>query len=176
VHLFFGDERPVLADNPASNYGMALTTLISRVPIPESNVHPISGAGDPLDNASSYQQELKSYFAGSDSPQFDLVLLGMGDDGHTASLFPASNALSEKDEWVVANWVKRLNEFRITLTVPAINSAAQILFLVTGASKAAALAAVLSGPMQPDLLPARLIKPSQGELIWMVDAAAAAQL
>lgn len=176
VHLFFGDERPVPADNPASNYGMALATLISRVPIPESNVHPISGAGDPQDNASSYQQELRSYFAGSDSPQFDLVLLGMGEDGHTASLFPASNALSEKDAWVVANWVKRLNEFRITLTVPAINSAAQILFLVTGASKAAALAAVLNGPLQPDLLPAQLIKPSQGELVWMVDGAAASQL
>ena len=176
VHLFFGDERPVLADDPASNYGMALATLISRVPIPESNVHPISGAGDPHDNASNYQKELGSYFAGSDSPRFDLVLLGMGEDGHTASLFPGSNALSEKGAWVVSNWVKRLNEFRITLTAPAINSAAQILFLVTGANKAAALAAVLSGPLQPDLLPAQLITPRQGELVWMIDAAAAAQL
>ena len=176
VHLFFGDERTVPADDPASNYGMALATLISRVPIPESNVHPISGAGDPQNNASSYQQELRSYFAGSDSPHFDLVLLGMGEDGHTASLFPTSSALSEKEAWVVANWVQRLKEFRITLTEPAINSAAQILFLVTGASKAAALAAVLNGPPQPDLLPAQLIKPSQGELVWMVDSAAASQL
>ncbi|HET6670676.1 MAG TPA: 6-phosphogluconolactonase [Pyrinomonadaceae bacterium] len=176
VQIFFGDERPVPPDDPASNYGMALATLISRVPIPESNVHPISGAGDPHENASSYQQELKSYFAGSAWPRFDLILLGMGEDGHTASLFPGSKALSENEAWVAANWVELLDELRITLTAPAINSAVQILFLVTGANKTAALAAVLSGPLQPDLLPAQLIKPSQGELVWMVDAAAASRL
>ncbi len=176
VHIFFGDERPVAPDDPASNYGMALTTLISRVPIPESNVHPISGAGDPNQNGRSYEQELRSYFAGSAWPRFDLVLLGMGEDGHTASLFPGTAAISEKKAWVVANWIDRLNEYRITLTAPAINSAAQIMFLVTGGNKASRLAAVLNGPLQPDVLPAQLIKPERGELIWMVDKAAAANL
>lgn len=176
VHLFFGDERPVPPDNPASNYGMALGALISHVPIPGANVHPISGAGDPHENASSYEHQLRSYFVGSAWPRFDLVLLGMGEDGHTASLFPGSEAMSEKKAWMVANWVEQLNEFRLTLTAPAINSAAQILFLVTGASKASRLAAVLNGPFQPDLVPAQLIKPDQGELIWMADKAAAANL
>ena len=176
VHIFFGDERPVAPDNAASNYGMALASLISRVPISESNVHPISGAGDPHENARSYERELRAYFSGSAHPRFDLVLLGMGEDGHTASLFPGSEAISEKTAWVVANWVEQLKEFRITLTVPAINSGAQILFLVTGANKASRLAAVLNGPFQPDLLPAQLIKPDQGELIWMIDKAAAANL
>ena len=176
VHIFFGDERPVPSDNPASNYGMAVATLISRVPIPESNVHSISGAGDPHENALSYERELRFYFAGSAWPRFDLVLLGMGEDGHTASLFPGSEGVSEKKAWVVANWVAQLNEFRLTLTAPAINSAAQILFLINGASKASRLKAVLNGPFQPDLIPAQLIKPDQGELTWMIDKAAAANL
>ncbi len=140
VHIFFGDERTVPPDDPASNYGMVVATLISRVPIPSRNVHPISGAGNPHENAGSYEKELKSYFAGSAWPRFDLVLLGMGEDGHTASLFPGTAAISEKTAWVVANWVEQLKEFRITLTAPALNSAAQIMFLVTGANKAARLA------------------------------------
>lgn len=176
VHIFFGDERSVPPDDAASNYGMAKTALISRVPIPENNVHPISGAGDPHQNARSYERELRSCFTSSAFPRFDLVLLGMGEDGHTASLFPGSEAISEETAWVVANWVAQLNEFRITLTAPAINAAAQILFLVTGASKASRLSAVLNGPFQPDLLPAQLIKPHQGELIWIVDKAAASRI
>ena len=176
VHIFFGDERPVPPDDPASNYGMVVTSLISRVPIPKSNVHAISGAGDPNENACSYEQELKSYFVGSPWPRFDLVLLGMGEDGHTASLFPGSAAISERTAWAVANWVEQLKEFRLTLTAPALNSAAQIMFLVTGANKAAPLAAVLNGPNQPELLPAQLINPDQGELMWMIDKAAAAHL
>lgn len=176
VHIFFGDERTVPPDDPASNYGMVVTTLISRVPIPNSSVHPISGAGDPHENANRYEWELKSYFAGSAWPRFDLVLLGMGEDGHTASLFPGSAAISEKTAWVVANWVEQLKEFRVTLTAPSINSAAEIMFLVTGANKAARLAAVLNGPNQPELLPAQLIQPEQGELIWMIDKAAASAL
>ena len=176
VHIFFGDERPVPAEDPASNYGMAAEALISRVPIPESNVHPISGAGDSQENSKSYERELKSYFAGSTWPRFDLVLLGMGEDGHTASLFPGTEVISEKAAWVVANWVEKLNEFRITLTAPAINSAAQILFLVTGANKASRLVDVLKGAYQPNVLPAQLIKPDDGELIWMIDKSAAANL
>jgi 6-phosphogluconolactonase len=176
VHIFFGDERPVPPDNPASNYGMALATLISRVPVPESNVHPISGTGDPEENARSYERKLRSYFADSAWPRFNLVLLGMGEDGHTASLFPGSEGIHQKTAWVVANWVELLNEFRVTLTAPAINSGAQILVLVTGATKASRLAEVLNGAFDPDVLPAQLIRPDQGELIWMVDKAAASHV
>ena len=176
VHIFFGDERTVPPDDPASNYGMVEATLISHVPIPSGNVHPISGAGNAGENAGSYEKELKSYFAGSAWPRFDLVLLGVGEDGHTASLFPGTAAISEKTAWVVANWVEQLKEFRITLTAPVLNSAAEIIFLVTGASKAARLAEVLNGPYKPESLPAQLIKPDEGELIWMIDKAAAAHL
>jgi 6-phosphogluconolactonase len=176
VHIFFGDERTVPPEDPASNYGMAVQALISRIPIPESNVHPISGAGDPHENAKNYERELREYFAGSAWPRFDLVLLGMGEDGHTASLFPETEGISEQSAWVVANWVEKLNEFRITLTAQAINSAAQILFLVTGANKASRLAEVLNGAYRPSSLPAQLIKPEDGELIWMVDKRAAANL
>ena len=176
VHVFFGDERPVPPDHPASNYGMARAALLSRVTIPDVNVHEISGVGDPSANASAYEAELKSCFARSHWPQFDLVLLGMGDDGHTASLFPGTAAVHESRKWVVANWVERLKEFRITLTAPAINAAANILFLVTGGNKAPRLAEVVNGPFQPDKLPAQLIKPDRGVLMWMADAAAAGQL
>lgn len=176
VHVFFGDERPVPPDHPASNYGMARAALLSRVEIPEANVHRISGVGDPSTNARAYEAELKSCFAGSHWPQFDLVLLGMGDDGHTASLFPGTAAVQESRTWVVANWVERLKEFRITLTAPAINAAANIVFLVTGGDKAARLTEVLHGPFQPERLPAQLIKPKNGSLIWLVDKTAAAML
>ena len=173
VQLFFGDERPVAPNNPASNFGMVRSAFISHVPIPDSHVHPISGFGDPHENARDYERELKSHFNDAPWPQFDLVFLGMGDDGHTASLFPGSAALKEKRAWVVANWIERLHEFRITLTVPAINSAANIVFLVTGESKAKRLAEVLQGPVQPEELPAQRIKPEHGSLRWMVDADAA---
>ena len=173
VHIFFGDERPVPPDDPASNYGMALAALLSKIPIPDSNIHPIAGQGDPQANARKYEGELKSHFAGLSWPRFDLVLLGMGEDGHTASLFPGTTAIEEKTTWVVANWVARLNEYRLTLTAPAINAAANILFLVSGEKKASRLKEVLSGPLQPEVLPAQLIKPGNGSLTWMVDAAAA---
>lgn len=177
VHIFFGDERPVPPDHPDSNYGMASATLISQVPIPAANIHRIIGEGDPQANARIYENELKAFFAGAAWPRFDLVLLGMGDDGHTASLFPGTAALNEHSAWVVANWIERLGEFRITLTVPAINAAANVMFLVTGEQKASRLEEVLRGQAQPEgqpgRLPAQLIKPSEGTLVWMVDAAAA---
>lgn len=176
VHLFFGDERTVAPNDPESNYGMARDALISRASIPESNVHPIPSLGDPDENARDYERELKLHFQDTPWPQFDLVLLGMGEDGHTASLFPGTAATGETRAWVVANWVERLNESRITLTAPAINSALNILFLVTGEKKATRLAEVISGPFQPQVLPAQLIKPTNGLLLWMVDAAAASRL
>jgi 6-phosphogluconolactonase len=176
VHIFLGDERPVSPNHTASNYAMAFAALISQVPILHSNIHPIAGEGNPRKNALDYERALKSYFAGSLWPRFDLVLLGLGEDGHTASLFPGTAATKEKSAWVVANWVGRLNEYRITLTAPAINSAANILFLVSGKNKASRLKEVLSGPSQPEKLPAQLIQPHNGSLTWMVDSAAASQL
>ncbi|MEK6282794.1 MAG: 6-phosphogluconolactonase [Acidobacteriota bacterium] len=176
VHIFFGDERTVPRDHPDSNYRLAHDALISRVPIPPDNVHPINGAGDPVVNAHHYERELKSFFPDSEWPRFDLVLLGLGKDGHTASLFPGTNALSERRAWVVANWVNALQTYRITLTAPAINAAVNVEVLVTGADKAPALAAVLNGPYDPEQLPAQLIKPMSGSLTWLADAHAASLL
>jgi 6-phosphogluconolactonase len=176
AHIFFGDERCVPHDHPESNYRMANETLLSRVPIPRENIHPIMGEGDPLANARLYEHELKSFFKGASWPRFDLVLLGMGDDGHTASLFPGTTALKEQQAWVVANWVEKLNTFRITLTAPAINHAAHVVLLVTGEAKARRLQEVLYGPRDYDRLPLQLIRPVDGSLEWFVDRAAASQL
>lgn len=176
VHLFFGDERTVPLDHPDSNYGMARAALISRVSLPEANVHPMPGVGDPELNAKKYEGELKSFFGGAAWPRFDLVFLGMGDDGHTASLFPGTAAVKEDKAWVVANWVERLGEFRITLTAPAIDAAMNVVVLVTGENKAERLAEVLYGPREPERLPVQLIEPMKGSLVWMVDAAAAKRL
>ena len=176
VHLFFGDERTVPADHPDSNFGMAQETLLSEFPLPADNVHQIKGDGDPALNAAAYERELRAFFAGAEWPQFDLIFLGLGADGHTASLFPHTEALAERNDWVSANWVEKLRTYRLTLTVPAINQAREIIFLVTGKEKAEALAAILQGPRNPQLLPAQLISPASGRLSWFVDKAAAEKL
>ena len=175
IHTFFGDERMVPPDHPDSNYRLASEALLSHVPIPKDNVHPIKGIGDAVTNARVYEKELLTFF-GSEWPRFDSVLLGLGKDGHTASLFPGTFALSERRAWVVANWIEDFRTYRITLTVPAINSAANVDFLVTGADKAPALAAVLEGPSHPEHLPAQLIKPDSGSVTWLVDRQAASKL
>jgi 6-phosphogluconolactonase len=172
VHIFFGDERCVPANDAASNYRMAYETMISHVPIPAENVHRINGEGEPGFNAQAYEQELRMHFPNHDWPRFDLIFLGLGDDGHTASLFPQTVALEEKKSWVVANWVEKLSSFRITLTAPAINHAMEIVFLVTGKEKAKALHAVLYGPKNAETYPAQLVQPEDGSLIWLVDKAA----
>ncbi|HYJ47211.1 MAG TPA: 6-phosphogluconolactonase [Pyrinomonadaceae bacterium] len=176
VHIFFGDERCVPPDDAESNYHMANVTMLSRLPIPAPNVHRIQGVGDAAANARLYEDELRTYFSDAAWPRFDLVLLGMGDDGHTASLFPNSSALSEHEAWVAANWVEKFNAYRITLTAPAINHAAHIIFLVTGAGKAARLSEVLSDEGAGGQFPSQLIKPLDGTLEWFVDRAAAASL
>jgi 6-phosphogluconolactonase len=176
VHIFFGDERCVPPDDAESNYRMANEAMLSRLPIPPQNVHRIQGVGDAAANAHLYEDELRTYFDNASWPRFDLVLLGMGDDGHTASLFPKSGALSEHEAWVTANWVEKFNVYRITLTLPAINHAAHIIFLVTGESKAARLAEVLSGAGTLGQFPSQLIKPANGSLEWLIDRAAAARL
>ena len=176
VHLFFGDERCVPHDHPDSNYRMVYETLVSQIKIPASNVHPITNGGEPTENARIYEEEMRRYFRGLEHPRFDLVLLGLGEDGHTASLFPDTAALAEKQAWVVANWVEKLRAYRITLTAPSINAAANVNFVITGAGKAPALVEVLFGPKDAERLPAQLIKPEAGVLTWLVDAAAAAHL
>jgi 6-phosphogluconolactonase len=180
IHIFFGDERCVPPDHPESNYRLADDRIISRVKIPPQNVHPINGDGDPIRNAQLYEDELRSFFPGRQWPRLDLVLLGMGEDGHTASLFPGTPALKEQRAWVFANWIDKLKAYRITLTVPAINGAANMMFLVVGVAKAATLARVLNETRDPDpvrdRLPAQLIKPESGSLNWLVDAQAASKL
>lgn len=173
VHIFFGDERCVPPTDATSNYRMADEAMISLLPVPTQNIHRMAGEGDAVANASLYESDLQTFFDEAPWPRFDLVLLGMGDDGHTASLFPGTRALSEREAWVVANWVEKLNAYRITLTPPAINHAANVVFLVTGAGKTKSLLHVLRGPRDPQKLPAQLIQPMDGSLLWLVDEAAA---
>lgn len=176
VHIFFGDERCVPPTDATSNYRMANEAMISLLPIPTQNIHRMAGEGDAVANASLYQSDLQTFFDEAPWPRFDLVLLGMGDDAHTASLFPGTRGLSERKAWVLANWIQKLNAYRITLTPPAINNAANVLFLVTGAGKAKSLLRVLRGARDPEKLPAQLIQPMDGSLLWLVDKAAAGDL
>jgi 6-phosphogluconolactonase len=176
VHIFFGDERSVPPDHHDSNYRMASEALLAHVPIPPDNVHRMVGEGDAVANARLYEEELREFFGDAPWPEFDLIMLGMGDDGHTASLFPGSRALHEQQAWVVSNWVEKFDTFRITLTAPAINHAAHVMFIITGAGKADRLPEVLQGARDTDRLPSQLIKPTHGTLEWFTDKAAAAKL
>ena len=183
THLFWGDERAVPADDPTSNYRMTREVLLDRVPVPEANVHRIRGEDVPAKAAAAYERDLRRTFATPEGPpsrapgrRFDLVLLGMGDNGHTASLFPGLAAVRERERWVLAEHVAEVSMWRITLTPPVLNAAAHVVFLVSGAEKAAMLHRVLEGPSEPDDLPAQAIAPLDGTLDWLVDAAAAARL
>ncbi len=176
VHIFWGDERCVPPDHPESNYRMVRKTLIQKVPIPQTNVHRIQGELDPDLAAEAYAEELRSVFGSEERPRFDLIFLGMGKDGHTASLFPGSVALHETERWVVAVFAEALQAWRITLTPPVLNSARQLSFLVAGKSKAERLQEVLEGEPRPELLPAQIIQPRNGQVTWLIDRAAAARL
>jgi 6-phosphogluconolactonase len=176
VHVFFGDERCVPPDDAESNYRMAQESLLSRVSILAENVHRLIGEGDAAANARLYEDELRKFFGGDDLPRFDLVMLGMGGDGHTASLFPNSPALEERSAWVVANWVEKFGAYRLTLTAPVINHAAHVWFVVAGAGKAERLREVIKGERDPQRLPAQSIRPANDSLDWYVDHAAASKL
>jgi len=179
VHLFWGDERCVPPDHADSNYRMVRESLLARVPIPEQNIHRMLGEDkDPAVAASKYEATLRKAFglAPSQFPCFNLVLLGMGEDGHTASLFPHTMALSERERLVVANYVEKLSTHRLTLTLPAINHAAQVIFLISGDSKAAILREVLEGQENSQRLPSQSIRPLAGKLLYIVDKAAAREL
>jgi 6-phosphogluconolactonase len=177
--VFFGDERCVPPTDAESNYRMAREALLFHVPVPATQVFRMRGeAADPDAAARLYEINLRRAFAlaPGELPRFDLILLGMGPDGHTASLFPHTEALRVRDRLVAPNWVEKLGATRLTLTLPAINSAALVVFLVAGADKAAALAAVLNGPPQPEELPSQQVAPRDGRVLWLVDRAAAARL
>ena len=169
IHVFFGDERHVPPDHPDSNFRMASESLLSKVPIPEKNVHRIHAELDAEAAAAEYDQQLVNFFhlSNHDWPHFDLIFLGIGDDGHTASLFPGSQALAETSHRVMANWVEKFKTFRITLTFPVLNHAAEVVFLVSGAGKAQVLNQVLRPGVKK--YPAQSVWPENGRLLWLVD-------
>jgi 6-phosphogluconolactonase len=175
MHIFFGDERHVKPDHPDSNFCMAREAMFSKSPLKPEQVTRIKGEyPEAKDAAKEYDQYLRTFYKLSEGqfPRFDLVLLGMGNEGHTASLFPGTKALRENRRIAVHNWVGKVLMDRITLTAPAINNAANVIFMVTGADKAAALTAVLERFYEPDQLPAQLIQPLKGTLLWLVDTTA----
>jgi len=175
-HIFWSDERCVPPDDADSNYKVARETLLDHVPLPASNVYRIKGELDPAEGAGQYEETLRTYFH-DQLPRFDIILLGMGDDGHTASLFPGTEALTEMERWVVPNHVATAKQtWRITFTVPVINNAANVMVLVAGSDKATRLKQVIQGAYMPNELPSQLIKPTDGILIWAVDHAAASLL
>jgi 6-phosphogluconolactonase len=179
VHFFWGDERHVAPDHTDSNYRMANETLLSRVPVPSENIHRIRAENpDAGKAAEDYEQELRGFFKleTEQLPPFDCVFLGMGSDGHTASLFPGTKALHERERLVVPNWVAKFQSYRITLTTPVLNNAAIVIFLVSGEEKAEPLRVVLEGQKQTDRFPSQLVEPTHGKLLWIVDQAAARQL
>lgn len=178
VHAFFGDERPVPPDHEDSNYRTAKEALLDRVPV--GGVHRMRGELDPAEAARLYERELREFFdlglAPGEPPRFDLILLGMGGDGHTLSLFPRTPALDVRDRLAVENPVEKLGQTRITLTLPTANAAREVHFLVAGEGKAEALKEVLEGDADPRDYPSKLIRPANGNLTWMLDRAAASLL
>ena len=177
IHIFFGDERCVPPDHPDSNYRMANEAFLSQVPLPPENVHRIRAELDPEAAANDYENQLRGFFqlANNEWPRFDLIMLGLGDDGHTASLFPGSSALGELSRLVAPTWVEKKKTFRITLTYPVLNHAAEVEFLVSGSGKMQILRDVLN-PCGSASFPAQGIKPEKGRLLWLLDQDAASLL
>jgi 6-phosphogluconolactonase len=179
VYFFWGDERMVPPDHPESNYRMAREALLDKVPAPEKNIFRMAGeAEDPRLAAEEYSARLTEFFDLHSGPRpglprFDLVLLGMGADAHTASLFPKTEALRAGERVAVANHVEKLNADRLTLTAATINNARNVTFLVAGEDKAPALKSVLEGPRDPETYPSQLIRPPGGRLLWLADSRAA---
>lgn len=173
VQFFFGDERNVPPDSDESNFKMANNALFSKLPeLPPANVHRVLGENAAADAANQYEQVLKDFFH-NDLARFDLILLGMGPDGHTASLFPGSPAAGENARWFVENWVEKFAAYRLTLTFPVINNAAHVLFLIAGNDKAQVLGEVLRG--SEDIRPAQKVNLINGNLQWLIDKAAAGE-
>ncbi|HSB64969.1 MAG TPA: 6-phosphogluconolactonase [Anaerolineales bacterium] len=175
VHVFWSDERCVAEDDPRSNALMARQALLDNVPIPPQNIHPIRCDMSPQQAAIQYEQELREFFS-TQNPQFHLVLLGLGGNGHIASLFPHTHVLNEMERWVSEVYVEELGMYRVTFTAPYINQAGQVAVLVSGTDKAQVLEDVLEGPYHPNELPAQLIRPAGTHPLWLVDKAASHKL
>lgn len=179
THFFFGDERNVLPDDADSNFKMANENLFAPLKISDEKIHRWqTELKDAPPIAAGYENSIRTFFdlTENEFPRFDLVLLGMGDDGHTASLFPFTEALNEKEKIAVANPVEKLKTTRLTLTFPGINRARNVIFLVKGADKSETLKTVLEGKFEPEKYPSQNVRPNDGELFWLVDEAAAASL
>ena len=180
IEFCWGDERWVPLSSPERNAGVATRTLLDHVPVAPSRVDPFPSPDevpDPKLAASMYGTQLKTIFGIVDGvPRFDLILLGMGDDGHTASLFPGTAAIHETEAWVVAHYVDKLKADRLTFTPPLLNAGRGVVFLVGGVGKAETLARVLEDPVDVDALPSQVIRPVDGRLVWLTDEAAAARL
>jgi 6-phosphogluconolactonase len=179
IQFFFGDERHVPPDHAESNFRMATDAMFAKAPIDPKQVHRIKGEKrNAVEAAAEYEDNLRVSFglAADQLPRFDVVLLGMGPEGHTASLFPGTKALKEERRLVVSNWVGKLYTDRITLTPPVLNNAARVIFMAHGEEKAPALKAVLEGPYEPEQLPAQIVQPKQGKVLWLVDPSAAGML
>lgn len=176
VHVYWGDERAVPPDDPESNFRMTRETLLDLLSIPEANIHRMRGEIDPADAAREYEATLASTFGVSppDVPKFDVIVLGVGPDGHTASLFPGTDALQERERWVVANEVPQQDTTRITLTYPVLNNGSLVMFLAAGANKRDALKRIFD-PDETDRPPATFVQ-SAGRVIWFLDAEAGAAL
>lgn len=175
IHFFWGDERCVAPDDPRSNFYMAQHSLLEHLQLPEQHVHAIRCNRTPQRSADTYQADLIEFFSG-EAPRFDLVFLGLGADGHTASLLPGSAALQEQVRWTAVTRRSEDDFSRITLTAPIINQAKLVLFLVAGSDKAMVMAHVLNGTTEGKQYPAQLIRPQSGELRWFADREAARYL
>lgn len=175
VQVFWGDERCVPPDDPRNNARIAWETFLASVPIPKGQIHPVQSDLPPAKAAARYESELKSFF-GEHPPVFDLILLGLGENAHTASLFPHTPVLNEKNSWAAEVYITALDMYRVTLTAPLINQAREVVFLVSGAEKAPALQNVLEGAYHPHDYPAQLIRPNGAHPTWLVDKAAAHKL
>jgi 6-phosphogluconolactonase len=176
IHVAWGDERCVPPDDAQSNYRMAREALLAHVPIPDGNVHRMPAENpDHEAAAAEYEATLRALFGG-DLPRFDLIHLGLGTEGHTASLFPGSPALEERERWVAAPFVEKLSAHRITLTPPVLNAAREVQFLAAGKDKAAIVRDILHAPRNPTELPAQIVAPTEGRLVWLLDTAASRDL
>jgi len=178
VQLFWVDERCVPPDNEESNYGMTRDAMLKKVPLPDANVHRMEGELDPEEAASRYESEIRNAFRleGAETPTFDLILLGLGPDGHTASLFPHTEGLNEMARICFANHVPQKDVWRLTLTWPVITQGREVAFLIEGEEKAGIVRTVFAGAYDPETYPAQLIRPASGRLTLLLDAAAAAEL
>jgi 6-phosphogluconolactonase len=175
LHIFWGDERAVPFNDSRNNAKMTFDHLISKVPVVREQVHIMDTTLPPAESAKAYEAILHKYF-GEEGTTFDLVLNGMGDDGHTLSLFPHTTVIHEKKAWVTSFYLDAQQMYRITLTAPVVNRAQKVVFLTFGANKSNALFEVLKGARNVDEYPSQIIQPADGDLHWFVDEAAAAQV